>query len=73
MREGGASHSYLEPLAVEVESVSRNGVPTCVHVNPNTLELHPEIARFAKAMRLAVYPDEDMQAGAFRVCWEYLN
>ncbi len=66
-------NSYLEPLAVEVESVSRNAVPTRVHVHPETLQAHPEITLFAKARRLAVYEDEDMPAGAFCVSWDYLN
>jgi hypothetical protein len=64
---------YLEPLEVEVEFVSRSAVPTCVHVSPETLRAHPEIALFARARRLAVHADEDMPAGAFSVSWDYLN
>jgi len=66
-------HGYLEPLAAEVDSVSRNGVATCVHVHPTTLKSHPEIVRFALARHLAIHADEDVPAGAFCVAWDYLN
>lgn len=66
-------YSYLEPLAEEVDSISRNGVATCLHVHPKTLRSHPEIAQFAETRRLAVHADEEIPTGAFYVTWDYLN